>query len=151
MFKELAGQALESRNPPSLQLTHLNRMFFARSFHAETLLSRSLATDQTKSLFDHRYLGLIFVVLYTGFGMQWMLLELIETLWFLEWRPRVLLWYYHFCFYLIKAMVFPVVISGCTSWTIKKAEWQELMLLNCGVGEDSWESLGLQGDPTSPS
>ena len=27
----------------------------------------------------------------------------------------------------------------------------ELMLLNCGVGEDSWESLGLQGDPTSPS
>ena len=28
---------------------------------------------------------------------------------------------------------------------------KELMLLNCGVGEDSWESLGLQGDPTSPS
>ena len=27
---------------------------------------------------------------------------------------------------------------------------KELMLLNCGVGEDSWESLGLQGDPTSP-
>ena len=28
---------------------------------------------------------------------------------------------------------------------------EELMLLNCGVGEDSWESLGLQGDPISPS
>ena len=28
---------------------------------------------------------------------------------------------------------------------------KELMLLNCGVGEDSWESLGLQGDPTSQS
>ena len=28
---------------------------------------------------------------------------------------------------------------------------EELMLLNCGVGEDSWESFGLQGDPTSPS
>ena len=28
---------------------------------------------------------------------------------------------------------------------------KELMLLNCGAGEDSWESLGLQGDPTSPS
>ena len=28
---------------------------------------------------------------------------------------------------------------------------EELMPLNCGVGEDSWESLGLQGDPTSPS
>ena len=27
---------------------------------------------------------------------------------------------------------------------------EELMRLNCGVGEDSWESLGLQGDPTSP-
>ena len=27
---------------------------------------------------------------------------------------------------------------------------EELMLLNCGVGEDSWESLGLQGGPTSP-
>ena len=30
-------------------------------------------------------------------------------------------------------------------------DYTELMLLNCGVGEDSWESLGLQGDPTSPS
>ena len=50
----------------------------------------------------------------------------------------------------VKAMVFPVVMYGCESWTIKKAECQELMLLNCGVGEDSWESLGLQGDPTSP-
>ena len=34
---------------------------------------------------------------------------------------------------------------------IKKAEHQRMMLLNCGVGEDSWESLGLQGDPTSQS
>ena len=37
---------------------------------------------------------------------------------------------------LVKAMVFPVVMYGCESWTIKKAECQELMLLNCGVGED---------------
>ena len=50
---------------------------------------------------------------------------------------------------LVKAIVFPVVIYGCESWTVKKVE--ELMLLNCGVGEDSSESLGLQGDPTSPS
>ena len=50
---------------------------------------------------------------------------------------------------LVKAMVFPVVMYGCESWTVKKAE--EWMLLNCGVGEDSLESLGLQGDPTSPS
>ena len=33
------------------------------------------------------------------------------------------------------AMVFPVVMYGCESWTIKKAECQRLMLLNCGVGE----------------
>ena len=38
---------------------------------------------------------------------------------------------------LVKAMVFPVVMCGCESWTIKKAEGQEFMLLNCGVGEDS--------------
>ena len=36
--------------------------------------------------------------------------------------------------HLVKAMVFPVVMYGCESWTVKKAE---LMLLNCGVGEDS--------------
>ena len=38
---------------------------------------------------------------------------------------------------LIKATVFPVVMYGCESWTVKKAEHQRLMLLNCGVGEDS--------------
>ena len=37
---------------------------------------------------------------------------------------------------LIKAMVFPVVMYECESWTIKKAEFPKLMLLNCGVGED---------------
>ena len=52
---------------------------------------------------------------------------------------------------LVKAMVFPVVMYGCESWTVKKLSAKKLMLLNYGVGEDSWESLGLQGDPTSPS
>ena len=52
---------------------------------------------------------------------------------------------------LVKAMVFPVVMYGYESWTLRKLSAKELMLLNCGVGEDSWESLGLQGDPTSPS
>ena len=51
---------------------------------------------------------------------------------------------------LVKAMVLPLVMYGCERWTIKLSV-EELMLLNCGVGEDSWESLGLQGDPTSPS
>ena len=39
--------------------------------------------------------------------------------------------------HLVKAMVFPVVMYVCESWTIKKAGAEELMLLNCGVGEDS--------------
>ena len=52
---------------------------------------------------------------------------------------------------LVRAMVFPVVMYGCESWTIKKAEHQRINAMNCGVGEDSWESLGLQGGPTSPS
>ena len=52
---------------------------------------------------------------------------------------------------LVKAMVFPLVMYGCESWTIRKLSAKELMLLNCGVGEESRESLGLQGDPISPS
>ena len=44
-------------------------------------------------------------------------------------------------------MVFPVVMYGCESWLNTK----ELMLLDCGVEEDFWESLGLQGDQTSQS
>ena len=52
---------------------------------------------------------------------------------------------------LVKATVFPVVMYGCESWTEKKASAKELMLLNCGVAKDSWESLGLQGDQISQS
>ena len=39
--------------------------------------------------------------------------------------------------HLVKAMVFPVIMYAGESWTVKKAECRELMLLNCGVGEDS--------------
>ena len=39
--------------------------------------------------------------------------------------------------HLVKAMVFPVVMYGCESWTINKLRAEELMLLNCGVGKDS--------------
>ena len=39
--------------------------------------------------------------------------------------------------HLVKAMVFPVIKYGCESWIINKAEDKELILLNCGVGEDS--------------
>ena len=38
---------------------------------------------------------------------------------------------------LVKATVFPVVMYGCEGWIIKKIEAEELMLFNCGVGEDS--------------
>ena len=53
--------------------------------------------------------------------------------------------------HLVKATVFPVVTYGCKSWTIKKPNTEELMLLNYAAGEDSWESLGLQGDQTGQS
>ena len=39
--------------------------------------------------------------------------------------------------HLVKAMVFPVVMYGCESWTVKRLSAEELMILNCGVGEDS--------------
>ena len=39
--------------------------------------------------------------------------------------------------HLVKVMVLPVVMYGRRSWTVKKASTEELMLLNCGVGEDS--------------
>ena len=52
---------------------------------------------------------------------------------------------------LVKAMAFLVVMCGCDSWNIKKAEHQRIDALELWCLEDSWESLGLQGDPTSPS
>ena len=39
--------------------------------------------------------------------------------------------------HIVKAMVFPVVMYGCESWTIKRLSAKELMLSNCGAGEDS--------------
>ena len=51
-------------------------------------------------------------------------------------------------FCIVKAMVFPVVMYGCESWTIRRQSAEELMLSNCGAGE---ESLGQQGDQTSQS
>ena len=51
---------------------------------------------------------------------------------------------------LLKAMVFPVVMYGFESWTVKKAERQRINAFEHSVGEDSRESLGLQRDLTSP-
>ena len=53
--------------------------------------------------------------------------------------------------HLVKAMVFPVVMYGWESWTVKKAEHWRIDAFELWFGEDSWEFLGLQGDPTSPS
>ena len=39
--------------------------------------------------------------------------------------------------HLVKFMVFPLIMYGCESWTVKKLSAKELMLFNCGVGEDS--------------
>ena len=51
---------------------------------------------------------------------------------------------------LVKAMIFPVVMYGLRVGLWRRLSTEELMLLKCGVGEDSWESLGLQRYPTSP-
>ena len=53
--------------------------------------------------------------------------------------------------HLAKAMVFQWSCMDMRVGLSRKLSTKELMLLNCGVGEDSGESLGLQGDPTSPS
>ena len=52
---------------------------------------------------------------------------------------------------LVKGMVFLVVIYECESWTIKKAEHQRFDAFELWCWKDSRESIGLQGDPTSPS
>ena len=52
---------------------------------------------------------------------------------------------------LFKAKFFPVDMYGCESWSIMKAECQRIDVLSCGVGEDSWESLGQQVEQTSQS
>ena len=52
---------------------------------------------------------------------------------------------------ILQAMVFPVVIYGCESWPIKKLTTEELMILNCGVGELSLRALALQRDPINQS
>ena len=58
--------------------------------------------------------------------------------------------------HIFQATLFPAVMYRCESWTIKMWELdqlsaKELKLLNCGAGEDSWESLGQKGDPNSQS
>ena len=52
---------------------------------------------------------------------------------------------------LIKAMVFPVAMDGCESWTIKKAERQRIDAFNCNAGENCSEYPGLQENQTSQS
>ena len=53
-------------------------------------------------------------------------------------------------FHLVKAMVFPVVMYGCEGWTVKKAEHRRIDAFELWCWRRLLESLGLQGDPTSP-
>ena len=57
-------------------------------------------------------------------------------------RDMILLTMLH----VVKAIVFPIVMYGCESWTIKKAEHQRIDALNCGTGENFQGFLGQQGD-----
>ena len=52
---------------------------------------------------------------------------------------------------IVKAMVFPVVMYECETWTIKKAEHRKINVFKRSAGEEAWESSGLQGDQTSQS
>ena len=52
--------------------------------------------------------------------------------------------------HLIKTMVFPVVMCGCESWTVKKVEHRRFDAFELWCWRRLLESLGLQGDPTSP-
>ena len=52
--------------------------------------------------------------------------------------------------HLVKAMFFPVVMYGCESWTVKKAERRRIDAFELWCGEDSLESLGQQEDSTNP-
>ena len=51
---------------------------------------------------------------------------------------------------LVKAMVFPVVMYGCESWTVKKAERQRIDAFELSCWRRLLRILGLQGDPTNP-
>ena len=53
--------------------------------------------------------------------------------------------------YLVKAMVFPVVMYGCESWTVKKAECRRIDAFELWCWKGLLRVPGLQGDPTSPS
>ena len=53
--------------------------------------------------------------------------------------------------HLVKAMVFPVVMYGLESWTIKKAEHQRIDAFELWCWKRLWESFGLQGDQTRQS
>ena len=52
--------------------------------------------------------------------------------------------------HLVKLWFFQWSCTAMRGGLWRRLSAEESMLLNCGVGEDSWESLGLQGDPTSP-
>ena len=52
---------------------------------------------------------------------------------------------------IVKAMIFPMFMYSCESWTVKKQSTKELMPSNCGAGEDFWKSLRYHGDQTSQS
>ena len=53
--------------------------------------------------------------------------------------------------HLVKAMVFPLVMYGCGSWTMKKAKHQRMDAFELWCWRGLVDSLELQGDPTSPS
>ena len=79
------------------------------------------------------------------------LLHCMRILYQLSYQGSLVLVFPNFYWMKCISLLSPVVMYGCASWTIKRAEHRRIDAFECGVGEDSWEFLGLQGDPTSPS
>ena len=79
------------------------------------------------------------------------LLHCMRILYQLSYQGSLVLVFPKFYWMKCISLLSPVVMYGCESWTIKRAERRRIDAFECGVEEDSWEFLGLQGDPTSPS
>ena len=105
--------------------------------HQNRRLQRTCFVNQALSLLFHPFLIVVFHVLFV----------LPTTAVRLSHRRRIM---GEVCVAVITIKFRHVAPQAVGNSVPRRLEVTELMLLNCGVGEDSWESLGLQGDPTSP-
>ena len=87
----------------------------------------------------------------TRVSLSWQNLKQWEMLQFYINFVTEILFFWVTIMSVVKALVFPGVTYGCESWIRKKTECPRTDVSICGAGQDSWESLGVQGDQTSQS